>query len=117
MEQSFFSFGWWVPATRQGALLLVLSPRGLLPLHTHVTPPVSLETVLLRLGFHLSVLGTEKLNFSVSVFILVACGVSAVTPRRELAPGVSLSAFPGAGCADLPLLPGGGCAGGSCEQP
>lgn len=69
-------------------------------------------TVLLRIGSHVCDLGTEKPNFSVTVFMLVAWGVSAGTPQRELAPSVSLSAFPGSGCADLPVPPAAGaCAG------
>lgn len=85
------------------------SPSGPLPPHV---PIVSLLTVLLRLGFRVRDLGTEKLNSSVTVFMLVAWWVSAGTPRRELAPSVPLSAFPGSGCAALPLLPAGAaCAG------
>lgn len=61
---------------------------------------MSLQTVLLRLGFALCDLGTKRLNLHVTVFLLVVRG------------GVPLSAFAGAGSPNLSLLPAGGCAQG-----
>lgn len=89
----------------------MLSPRGLLPLHTHVSPKVSLLTVLLRLGCLVCDLGAERLNCSDCVCAGGVWGVCRDAPEGAGSPA-PLSAVLGAGCADLPLPPAAGAVQG-----